>query len=167
MVIMLYQLYDICCPRMDGLWEIWMNFFIFFLMYNFQTDFSDWWLRHFLWNCPNMNVIGLHWWSVNPDFCRHMASLGHNELMHNWCNSSALAMELRLFLRPDIQMIYMVHWIRHINSLRPSDAYIRHQTVPSSVQIKACCLVAIKPLSEPMLDYYELDPWKHTSVKFQ
>ena len=33
-----------------------------------------------------MNVTGLHWWSVNigsgnvdPDRCRHMASLGHNE----------------------------------------------------------------------------------------
>ena len=25
---------------------------------NFQTDFSDWWLRHHLWNCPNMNVTG-------------------------------------------------------------------------------------------------------------
>ena len=31
----------------------------------FQTDFSNWWLRHLLWNCPNMNVTGLHWWSVN------------------------------------------------------------------------------------------------------
>ena len=31
----------------------------------FQTDFSDWWLRHLLWNCLNMNVTGLHWWSVN------------------------------------------------------------------------------------------------------
>ena len=26
----------------------------------FQTDFSDWWLRHPLWNCPNMNIIQ-HW----------------------------------------------------------------------------------------------------------
>ena len=34
-------------------------------MCNFQMDFSDWWLRHLLWNCPNMNVTGLHWWSVN------------------------------------------------------------------------------------------------------
>ena len=41
--------------------EILMKFYIF----NFQTDFSDWWLRHLLWNCPNMNVTGLHWWSVN------------------------------------------------------------------------------------------------------
>ena len=31
---------------------------------NFQTNFSDWWLRHLLWNCPYMNVIGLHWWWV-------------------------------------------------------------------------------------------------------
>ena len=32
---------------------------------HFQTDFSDWWLRHLLRNCPDMNVTGLHWWSVN------------------------------------------------------------------------------------------------------
>ena len=32
---------------------------------NFQTDFSDWWLRHLLWNCPRMNDTGLHWWLVN------------------------------------------------------------------------------------------------------
>ena len=67
-----------------------------------QMDFSDWWLRHLLWNCPNMNVTELHWWSVNidsgnglvssgnkplpepmlTDLCRHMASLGHSELKH-------------------------------------------------------------------------------------
>ena len=28
-------------------------------------DYSNWWLRHLLWNYPNMNVTGLHWWSVN------------------------------------------------------------------------------------------------------
>ena len=28
-------------------------------------DFSDWWLRHLLWNCPDMYVTGLHWWSVD------------------------------------------------------------------------------------------------------
>ena len=54
-----------------------------------------------VWNCPNMNVTGLHWWSVNigsgnglvpsgnkplPEpvliqiSCRHMVSIGHNEL---------------------------------------------------------------------------------------
>ena len=32
---------------------------------NSLADFSDWWLRHLLWNCPNMNVSGPHWWSVN------------------------------------------------------------------------------------------------------
>ena len=42
-------------------WEIWMKFYIC----NFQTDFSYCWLRHLFWNCPNMNVTRLHWWSVN------------------------------------------------------------------------------------------------------
>ena len=37
--------------RLIGPWEIWI--------------FSDWWLRHLLWNCPDMNVTRPHWWSVN------------------------------------------------------------------------------------------------------
>ena len=49
--------------QLIGPWEIWMKFHIC----NFQMDFSDWWLRHSFWNCPNMNVTGLHWWSVNID----------------------------------------------------------------------------------------------------
>ena len=44
-----------------GPWSIWMKCFTC----NCQTDFSDWWFRHLLWNCLNMNVTGLHWWSVN------------------------------------------------------------------------------------------------------
>ena len=39
------------------------------------------------------------------------------------------------------------------NPLRPRDAYMRHQTCPSLVQIMACRLVGAKPLSEPMLEY--------------
>ena len=53
---------------------------------------------YLLWNCPQTNVTGLvrgqHWplgqvmaWchkpllnQVDPDLCRHMASLGHNEI---------------------------------------------------------------------------------------
>ena len=27
---------------------------------NCQMDFGEWWVMHLLWNCPNMNVIGLH-----------------------------------------------------------------------------------------------------------
>ena len=56
--------------------------------------------------------------------------------------------------------------IKFINSLRPRDAYMRHQSRPSLVQIMACRLCGTKPLSEPMLDYCKLDPWEHISVKF-
>ena len=72
-----------------------------FYIYNLQTDFSHWRFRHLLWNCPNMNVTGLQWWSVDigsgdglvpsgnkpspepmlTQICCHMASLGHNELI--------------------------------------------------------------------------------------
>ena len=50
-----------------------------------------------------------------------------------------------------------------INSLRSSDACMRR----SLVQIMACHLVGAKPLSEPMLGYYQLDPKEQTSVKSQ
>ena len=36
---------------------------------------------------------------------------------------------------------------------------------PSLVQIMACHLAGAKPLSEPMLEYCQLDPWEQTSVK--
>ena len=35
----------------------------------------------------------------------------------------------------------------------------------SLMQIMACRLVGAKPLSEPMLDYFYLDPLEQTSVK--
>ena len=63
-------------------------------------NFSHWWLMYLLWNCHQMNVTGpsddkstlvqvmvwcrqaITWANVEPDPCRHMASLGHNELTH-------------------------------------------------------------------------------------
>ena len=38
-----------------GPWEICMKYYIS----NFQANFSDWWLRHLLWNCPQLMVTGL------------------------------------------------------------------------------------------------------------
>ena len=40
-----------------------------------------------------------------------------------------------------------------VDSLRPSDTYMRPWTRPSSIQIMACRLTGTKPLSEPMLGY--------------
>ena len=80
-------------------------------------DFNDFWLRHLLGNCLNMNAIGLHWWSANigsgnglvpsgnkplpePMLTKipvaHMASLGHNELTHFAGNSPS---EIRLWFQ--------------------------------------------------------------------
>ena len=47
-----------------------------------------------------------------------------------------------------------------VNSLRPSDAYIRHQNRLTLIQITACRLIGAKPLSEPMLAYFQLDHWE-------
>ena len=45
-----------------------------------------------------------------------------------------------------------------VNSLRPSDAYMRRWTVPSLFQIMACRLVGAKPLSKPMLKILSIGP---------
>ena len=37
--------------------------------------------------------------------------------------------------------------------------------LPSLVQIMACRLVGAKPLSEPMVEYYQFDPQEQNSVK--
>ena len=53
----------------------------------------------------------------------------------------------------------------NINSLRPSDAYMRLQNIPTLLQIMVCRLFGTKPLSEPMLPNCQLDPWEQISVK--
>ena len=53
-----------------------------------------------------------------------------------------------------------------INSSLPSAAYMRQRIVWALVQIMACRLYCVKPLSKPMLDYYQSDPWEQSSVKF-
>ena len=45
-----------------------------------------------------------------------------------------------------------------LNSLRPSDAYMRRWTGSSLLQIMAFRLVGAKPLSEPMLGYCKFEP---------
>ena len=52
-----------------------------------------------------------------------------------------------------------------LNSLRPSEAYMRRWTKQSLAQIMACCLFSVKPLSEPMLKNCQLDPMEQNSGK--
>ena len=49
-------------------------------------------------------------------------------------------------------------WYRWLNSLRPSDTYMRQHNIPTLLQIMACRLFSAKQLSEPMLPYCQLDP---------
>ena len=32
------------------------------LILDFQANFSEWWLRYLLWNCPQMNATRPYWW---------------------------------------------------------------------------------------------------------
>ena len=53
-----------------------------------------------------------------------------------------------------------------VNSSPRSVAYMRHLIGSALVQIMACRLFGAKPLSKPMLEDCQLDPWEQTSVKF-
>ena len=52
-----------------------------------------------------------------------------------------------------------------LNSLRPSDKYMHQCHIPRLLQIMARRLFGAKPLSVPMLGYYQLDLKEHISVK--
>ena len=67
-----------------------------------------------------------------------------------------------------LYFLFKFHWsvcFLCLNSLRPSDAYMRHQPRPWMVQIMACRLFGAKPLSEPMPYYCQLDPLQQTSIE--
>ena len=49
----------------------------------------------------------------------------------------------------------------------PSATYKRQWTGQSLVRVMVCRLLGAKPLPEPMLAYYQLDPLEHTSMKFE
>ena len=49
--------------------------------------------------------------------------------------------------------------------MKPSNAYMRHYNIPTLLQIMACCLRRVKPVSEPMLPYFKINPMEYISVK--
>ena len=57
----------------------------------------------------------------------------------------------------------VIRSVSELNSFRPSDAYMRQKPNPSLVKIMACRLFRAKPLSEPMLEYWWLDPYLGTN----
>ena len=56
------------------------------------------------------------------------------------------------------------NWSTHQS---PVDIFISQWTGSSLVKVMACHLCGAKPLSEPIMTYCQLDPWKLTLVKFQ
>ena len=69
------------------------------------------------------------------------------------------------FLCEYLWVFYLIFLL--YDSLRPSDAYMRHWTRSSLVSIMVCRLVSAKPLSKPTLTYSQLDPEEQTSIKFE
>ena len=81
-------------------------------------------------------------WKYHLPNVNHFVQVYVDDLVLKRRNSIANALELCLFC---------------INSLRLSDAYMCQETRLSLLQIMACRLFSTKPLSEPMLEYCQLD----------
>ena len=56
--------------------------------------------------------------------------------------------------------------ITGLNSSRPGDAYMRQYSISALVQTMACRRFGAKPLSEPMLPYFQLNTKEHILMKF-
>ena len=54
-----------------------------------------------------------------------------------------------------------------LNSLRPSDAYMRQWIASSLAHFVVCLLSGAKLLSEPFITHCQLDPYEQTPVKFE
>ena len=48
--------------------------------FNFQANFSEWWLRYLLRNCPQMNATRPYWWRVNTGSGNGLVPSGNKPL---------------------------------------------------------------------------------------
>ena len=102
------------------------------------------------WSFCDVHEKWWPWWQDAADL------MGLIRLLMSWCTMARVWRSwCRLF---DV--------VSFINSLRLSDKYMRQLNIPTRVQIMACHLLCAKPLSEPTLQYCQLDPREHISVKF-
>ena len=106
-------------------------------------------ISHVMW-CQCFVAISSVLWSFDVFFVVTWIS--------NWTNSRIVG-GLR---HPDDHAVT----VRETNYLIEAERRIyAHKTSPSLVQIMACRLIGAKPLSEPMLDYCQLDPCEYISMK--
>ena len=95
--------------------------------------------------CHQATTQAITWANVDPDLCRHMASLDHNELIKQCISQNYPPAD---FLQVDLN----------------GDAYISQltgssvKTLSSLVQVISCNLCGTKPLSETLFTCCSIDP---------
>ena len=79
-------------------------------------------------------------------------------MFYTCVNTIKLFLKIPIILHSSTQSV--------VNSLRPSGAYMCLHSITTLLQIMAYRLFCTKPLSEPMLPYYQLDPKEHYQWNF-
>ena len=73
-------------------------------------DTSDWWLRNLLWNCPDMNAIGLHWWSVNIGSGNGLVPSSHASINGGTFGMDRIVMPIILQTKLATMICMVFHW---------------------------------------------------------
>ena len=113
----------------------------------FFFSISESWLRcHVRWLHPSWRVLLREFFSFMWN--------SRQWLPHN-LNLEGLFLDIRTKFRNTAYKMYPdCYWsFIRLNSLRPSDAYMRQYSIATLVQIMACHLFRDKPSSEQMLPY--------------
>ena len=92
--------------------------------------------------------------------CSIIHEILYNELISWYMIYQVLSRHHHQWFCPNKSAV-MMHWL---NSVSLSDAYMLWQPRMPLVQIMACCLFGAEPLSEPVLEYFQLDPWEQAVV---
>ena len=75
---------------------------------NFQANFSEWWLRYLLWNCPQMNVARPYWWEVNIGSDNGLVPSGNKPLPESMLTQIYVANSVTRPQRVNLSLVYDV-----------------------------------------------------------
>ena len=134
---------------------------------------------HKIWVTSSVPLCGLVTMAQHPSSCQGILVAG--EALMGWKGclvrlrkmASSICLLFYCFKVQEVEIIrypcdiHMCDWfltMNFFNSTFHVSANMCLWTGALLVQVMACRLVGAKPLSQPVLMYYQLDPWGHTSV---
>ena len=124
------------------------------------------WQPKWQWNsqCDNMTFMLVHCWYVVTRVCRPA------DYRHLGVRPSVTESTVSMSIQELYYAMYLSHYIMKTNTVEGGGCMSKKIGLwahnPSLVQMMACRLISIKPLSGPMVPCCPLNPQEQASVKF-